>query len=278
MASEFGIGARLPRLEDARFLEGRGQFCADIDLAGDAARGVRAQPPRPCPHRRGAQAARLREARFSRRAICRRRPHAFDRQTARLQAVGLADPRRRQSAPRRRADRDGDRRHGGRSRRPRRAGRGGVRAAAAGGDDGGRAEEIAAVRSRRMGRQRPGRHQDRGRRPRRREGGGGPRDRAQLPHEPHASAAARRPRLRRVLRQPARRARRLCGASTAGAVADRLGASARASASGGCAWSCRTSARRSGSRPMSRAKPYASPGRRCSFAVRCAGFRTVTSR
>ena len=32
MASEFGIGARLPRLEDARFLEGRGQFCADIAL------------------------------------------------------------------------------------------------------------------------------------------------------------------------------------------------------------------------------------------------------
>ena len=34
MGSEFGIGARLPRLEDARFLEGRGQFCADIDLPG----------------------------------------------------------------------------------------------------------------------------------------------------------------------------------------------------------------------------------------------------
>jgi aerobic carbon-monoxide dehydrogenase large subunit len=32
--SEFGIGARLPRLEDARFLEGRGQFCADIALPG----------------------------------------------------------------------------------------------------------------------------------------------------------------------------------------------------------------------------------------------------
>jgi carbon-monoxide dehydrogenase large subunit len=34
MASEFGIGASLPRLEDARFLEGRGQFCADIALPG----------------------------------------------------------------------------------------------------------------------------------------------------------------------------------------------------------------------------------------------------
>ncbi len=34
MGSEFGIGARLPRLEDARFLEGRGQFCADVDLPG----------------------------------------------------------------------------------------------------------------------------------------------------------------------------------------------------------------------------------------------------
>ena len=34
MASDFGIGARLPRLEDARFLEGRGQFCADIALPG----------------------------------------------------------------------------------------------------------------------------------------------------------------------------------------------------------------------------------------------------
>ena len=34
MASDFGIGARLPRLEDARFLEGRGQFCADIKLPG----------------------------------------------------------------------------------------------------------------------------------------------------------------------------------------------------------------------------------------------------
>jgi carbon-monoxide dehydrogenase large subunit len=32
--SDFGIGARLPRLEDARFLEGRGQFCADIALPG----------------------------------------------------------------------------------------------------------------------------------------------------------------------------------------------------------------------------------------------------
>ncbi len=34
MVSDFGIGARLPRLEDARFLEGRGQFCADIALPG----------------------------------------------------------------------------------------------------------------------------------------------------------------------------------------------------------------------------------------------------
>jgi carbon-monoxide dehydrogenase large subunit len=34
MTSEFGIGARLPRLEDARFLQGRGQFCADINLPG----------------------------------------------------------------------------------------------------------------------------------------------------------------------------------------------------------------------------------------------------
>ena len=34
MASQYGIGARLPRLEDARFLEGRGQFCADIVLPG----------------------------------------------------------------------------------------------------------------------------------------------------------------------------------------------------------------------------------------------------
>ena len=34
MGREFGIGARLPRLEDARFLEGRGQFCADINLPG----------------------------------------------------------------------------------------------------------------------------------------------------------------------------------------------------------------------------------------------------
>jgi aerobic carbon-monoxide dehydrogenase large subunit len=32
MGSQFGIGARLPRLEDARFLEGRGRFCADITL------------------------------------------------------------------------------------------------------------------------------------------------------------------------------------------------------------------------------------------------------
>ena len=34
MASDCGIGARLPRLEDARFLEGRSQFCADIALPG----------------------------------------------------------------------------------------------------------------------------------------------------------------------------------------------------------------------------------------------------
>ena len=32
--SEFGIGARLPRLEDDRFLNGRAQFCADIALPG----------------------------------------------------------------------------------------------------------------------------------------------------------------------------------------------------------------------------------------------------
>ena len=32
--SEFGIGDRLPRLEDDRFLEGRAQFCADIVLPG----------------------------------------------------------------------------------------------------------------------------------------------------------------------------------------------------------------------------------------------------
>jgi carbon-monoxide dehydrogenase large subunit len=30
----FGIGARLPRLEDERFLEGRAQFCADVALPG----------------------------------------------------------------------------------------------------------------------------------------------------------------------------------------------------------------------------------------------------
>ncbi len=30
----FGIGARLPRLEDARFLDGRAQFCADVALPG----------------------------------------------------------------------------------------------------------------------------------------------------------------------------------------------------------------------------------------------------
>ena len=30
--NDFGIGARIPRLEDARFLEGRGQFCADVEL------------------------------------------------------------------------------------------------------------------------------------------------------------------------------------------------------------------------------------------------------
>jgi aerobic carbon-monoxide dehydrogenase large subunit len=32
--NDFGIGARLPRLEDARFLQGRGQFCADVALPG----------------------------------------------------------------------------------------------------------------------------------------------------------------------------------------------------------------------------------------------------
>jgi aerobic carbon-monoxide dehydrogenase large subunit len=32
--NEFGIGASLPRLEDARFLSGRGQFCADVTLPG----------------------------------------------------------------------------------------------------------------------------------------------------------------------------------------------------------------------------------------------------
>jgi aerobic carbon-monoxide dehydrogenase large subunit len=32
--SGFGIGASLPRLEDARFLEGRAQFCADVSLPG----------------------------------------------------------------------------------------------------------------------------------------------------------------------------------------------------------------------------------------------------
>jgi carbon-monoxide dehydrogenase large subunit len=33
-ASGFGIGASLPRLEDARFLDGHGQFCADVALPG----------------------------------------------------------------------------------------------------------------------------------------------------------------------------------------------------------------------------------------------------
>ena len=32
--SEFGIGARLSRLEDERFFEGPRQFCADIALPG----------------------------------------------------------------------------------------------------------------------------------------------------------------------------------------------------------------------------------------------------
>ena len=32
--SQLGIGARLPRLEDDRFLEGRAQFCADIAIPG----------------------------------------------------------------------------------------------------------------------------------------------------------------------------------------------------------------------------------------------------
>ena len=32
--SGFGVGASLPRLEDERFLAGRGQFCADIALPG----------------------------------------------------------------------------------------------------------------------------------------------------------------------------------------------------------------------------------------------------
>ena len=44
--SEFGIGARLPRLEDERFLEGRGQFCADIALPGTLHATIRAQSAR----------------------------------------------------------------------------------------------------------------------------------------------------------------------------------------------------------------------------------------
>ena len=50
--SRFGIGASLPRKEDARHLLGRGQFVADVKLPGTAGRGVRAQPPCPCPHQR----------------------------------------------------------------------------------------------------------------------------------------------------------------------------------------------------------------------------------
>ncbi len=43
-----GVGARLLRKEDDRLMRGRGQFVADIRLAGHAGRRVRPQPARAC--------------------------------------------------------------------------------------------------------------------------------------------------------------------------------------------------------------------------------------
>ena len=47
-----GVGARLPRKEDDRFLRGRGQFVGDIRLAGHAGRCLRPQPARARTHPR----------------------------------------------------------------------------------------------------------------------------------------------------------------------------------------------------------------------------------
>ena len=149
--SEFGIGARLPRLEDGRFLEGRAQFCADIALPGTLhAAFVRS----PHAHARivsGRKPAGFREIGLFRRRSRRGRTAAFDRKNAGFQAVRLADLSQRQGAACRRAGRHGDRHDAGRGRGYRGAGRGGIRAVAAGRLDDGRAAKRAAAMSTRNG-------------------------------------------------------------------------------------------------------------------------------
>ena len=54
------VGHRVARVEDPRLLTGRGSYVDDVTVPGHAARALRAQPLRPCPHpwhRRGGGAS-----------------------------------------------------------------------------------------------------------------------------------------------------------------------------------------------------------------------------
>ena len=89
--SEFGIGARLPRLEDDRFLNGRAQFCADIALPGTLhAAFVRS----PHAHARvisGRKPAEREKSVYFADDLFGLRTAAFNRQNVRFQAIRLAD-------------------------------------------------------------------------------------------------------------------------------------------------------------------------------------------
>ena len=113
-----GIGQSVPRLEDDRYLRGKGEFIADIRLRRHARSRLRAQPRRACAHSRHPQAGR-RAKRGVRRGGSRRR--AADRRglrPARVQAVGAAGAGDRQGAPCRRGDRGLRRRQPRRGRGP----------------------------------------------------------------------------------------------------------------------------------------------------------------
>ena len=112
-----GIGHSVPRKEDDRYLRGRGEFIADIRLAGmqDLA-FVRS----PLAHARirGIHMPADAAGTHLHRGRPRRSPDAGRFRPARLQNLRPAHPRARQGAPCRRADRRLRRRHPRRGRRP----------------------------------------------------------------------------------------------------------------------------------------------------------------
>ena len=202
--SDFGIGARLPRLEDARFLEGRGQFCADILLPGML------------------HAAFVRSPHAHATILSVRKPQSFEKRVYSAQDLtGVGRMRSGAKLPGFKPS-DWPILAAGKVRHV------GEPVAMVIGSTAAEAEDIAglvevdyaplppivtmadalkkaaALRPRRLGRQHSCRHQAGRRRPRRRETERRPCHRAQLPDEPDAPAFAGRSCLRRVVRQPAR--------------------------------------------------------------------------